>query len=81
MNQRGCKINVKDGGEEHKMHEQSHSEVEQHIRGKQLTFEKSWGLSGSGLISGIRPPQREGRTQLLGRILLCLLKGEPRERS
>lgn len=41
MNQRGCKINVKDGGEEHKMHEQSHSEVEQHIRGKQLTFEKS----------------------------------------
>lgn len=41
MNQRGCKINVKDGGEEHKMHEQSHSEVEQHIRVKQLTFEKS----------------------------------------
>lgn len=31
MNQRRGKINVKDGGEEHKMHKQSQSKKQQHI--------------------------------------------------
>lgn len=31
MNQRRCKINVKDGSEEHKMDKQSQSKKQQHI--------------------------------------------------
>ena len=33
VNQRGCKVNVKDGGEEHNMDKQSHNKEEQHIQG------------------------------------------------
>lgn len=32
MNQRRCKINVKDGGEEDKMYKQSQSKKQQHIQ-------------------------------------------------
>lgn len=43
MNQRRCKINVKDGGEEHKMYKQSQSKKQQHVQNEQPAREAKTG--------------------------------------
>lgn len=43
MNQRRCKINVKDRGEEHKMYDQSQSKKQQHIQNELSARETKTG--------------------------------------
>lgn len=56
MNQRRGKINVKDGGEEHKMHKQSQSKKQQHIHNRLPGREAETDTSDEDLSSKGRMP-------------------------